>query len=636
MPSPNALPAPPLSDEQADAVVQLTRALDAPGLWWLSGYAAGLATSRAAPAQSAPAVAVRPDAATAGRLTIVYGSQTGNAKRTAEQLAQEVEGTGVAVRVLRADAYPVRELKTERHLYLVISTQGDGDPPDDARELVEFLAGKRAPRLEQLRYAVLGLGDSSYPQFCAIGQRLDARLAELGAQRLLPRGDADLDVDTVAAPWRAQALAAAREALAPAAQDAAHGAADASRKPLATVTPLRPQAAAHGRDHPFAAELLANQRITLARGRGASPKDIRHIELSLEDSGLHYEPGDALGLWPRNPEPLVEAILSTLKLDGEREVAQGETALPLREWLTARRELTRLARPFLAAHAERAGDAELQAIVQPGHPLLADWLANRQVIDLLQRHPADWSADALVAALRPLTPRLYSIASSRKAVGEEVHLTVAHVEYGADADTRWGAASHYLATRAEGERLPVYVEANERFRLPADAARDVIMIGPGTGVAPFRAFVQERAATRPTRAGAPGRNWLFFGNPHFRSDFLYQLEWQRALKSGELDRIDLAFSRDASRSPAWDGRALAGDSHKKIYVQDRIRERGAELYDWLENGAHLYVCGAIAMGKDVHGALLDAVSARKGGDREAAVEYLDALQREGRYARDVY
>ncbi len=612
MPSPNSLPAPPLSEEQADAIAKLTRALDAPGLWWLSGYAAGLATSRPTPAQSAPAVAVRPDAATAGRLTIVYGSQTGNAKRVAEQLALEVEGAGLAVRLLRADTYPVRELKTERHLYLVISTQGDGDPPDDARELFEFLTGKRAPRLEQLHYAVLGLGDSSYPQFCAIGQRLDERLAELGAQRLLPRGEADLDIDTVAVPWRTQALSAAKEIV----------------KPLATVTPLRPQiaasAATHGRDHPFSAELIANQRITLAHGRAASPKDIRHIELSLEDSGLHYEPGDALGLWPRNPDALVDTILTTLKLDGEQAVAQGDTTLPLREWLASKRELTKLARPFIAAQAERSGDTELQSILQPGNVVLGEWLANRQVIDLLQRHPADWSAEALVAALRPLTPRLYSIASSRKAVGDEVHLTIAHVEYDSGAQDgmlRWGAASHYLATRGEGERLPVYIETNERFRLPADASRDVIMIGPGTGVAPFRAFVQERAAVRPMTTGAPGRNWLFFGNPHFRSDFLYQLEWQRALKSGELDRIDLAFSRDQAQ---------------KIYVQDRIRERGEDLYDWLQNGAHLYVCGAIAMGKDVHGALLDIVAEHKHGDRDAAAEYLDDLQRQGRYARDVY
>jgi len=586
---PQALLAPPLSAEMADAVARLTQELDASGLWWLSGYAAGLASrsglalpppAEAAPAQPASAAAARQD--TAGRLTIVYGSQTGNARRVAEQLAAEVEGLGLPVRLLRADTYPTREL-----------TQGDGDPPDDARELVDFITGKRAPRLEHLHYAILGLGDSSYPQFCAIGQGLDARLAELGAQRLLPRGDADLDIDTVAAPWRRQALAAAKEAL----------------KPLATVTPLRPQTVAvpspPAREQPFAAELLVNQRITSAR----SGKDVRHIELSLEGSGLQYAPGDALGVSPRNPDALVDAVLDTLRLDGDSVVAHAEQTLPLRDWLSRKRELTKLARPFLLAHGERSGDADLQALLAPGNAALAEWLGERQVIDLLQAWPADWAPEALVAALRPLVPRLYSIASSQKVVGDEAHLTVAHIEYQRAGATRWGAASHFLASRADGDALPIHIERNERFRLPADASRDVIMIGPGTGVAPFRGFVQERAAI-----GAAGRNWLFFGNPHFSSDFLYQLEWQRALKSGQLQRLDLAFSRDRA---------------DRIYVQQRLRERGRDVYDWLQNGAHLYVCGAIAMGKDVHAALLDVIATHNGGDAEAAAN-------QGRYARDVY
>ncbi|WP_149194912.1 assimilatory sulfite reductase (NADPH) flavoprotein subunit [Luteimonas suaedae] len=609
--SPQALPAPPLSAEHADALRRLTDGLDGAGLWWLSGYAAGLASRSAAPTAQAPAA--QSEVATGNRLTIVYGSQTGNARRVAERLAADVEHGGLTVRLLSADAYPVRELKHEHHLYLVISTQGDGDPPDDARDLYAFLTGKRAPKLPQLHYAVLGLGDSSYPQFCAIGQTLDARLAELGATRMFDRGDADLDIDTVATPWRQQALAAAREAL----------------KPSATVTPLRPPSAAvpaYDRDRPFAAELLVDQRITA----GGSDRDIRHFELSLEDAGLHYEPGDALGVWPRNAPELVDEVLSTLALDGDAAVAHGGDELPLREWLGARRELTRLARPLLAAHAERAGDATLTALLAPERNAeLARWTGDRQVIDLLREAPAAWPADALVAALRPLTPRLYSIASSRKAVGDEAHLTIAHVDYLHGEARRFGVASHFLAAAGEGAPIPVYLERNERFRLPADPARDVIMIGPGTGVAPFRGFLQERVAI-----GASGRNWLFFGNPHFRSDFLYQLEWQRALKSGQLHRIDLAFSRDRV-----DARGAAPESAaapRKTYVQHRIRERGRELYAWLEGGAHLYVCGAIAMGKDVHTALLDVIATHGGRDPEAAGEYLDSLQQEGRYARDTY
>lgn len=603
MSTPQANIVSPLPEDLTTAVAGLTSRLDTAGLWWLSGYAAGLASRAPAAVQSAPlqsSAVARADPSHAAHLTIVYGSQAGNAKRVAEQLAADAAGAGLDVQLLRADRYRVRDLKQERHLYLVVSTQGDGNPSDDARELYDFITSKRAPRLEQLQYAVLGLGDSSYPQFCAIGQVLDARLAELGAQRLLPRGDADLDIDTVAGPWRTQALDAAR----------------ASLKPLATVTPLRPQPAtpssAHTREQPLAAPLLANQRITLAE----AGKDIRHIELSLEDSGLHYEPGDALGIWPRNPTALVDSILSTLRLDGDSAVSIAGDTLPLREWLSSKRELTRLARPFLVAHAERSGDAGLGALLASGNAAVADWLRQRQLIDVLQAHPGDWSVDALVAALHPLAPRLYSIASSRKAVGDEAHLTVAHIEYPQAGEVRWGAASHHLASLAEDDTVPVYIEANERFRLPADPASDIIMIGPGTGVAPFRGFVQERSAI-----GAGGRNWLLFGNTHFRTDFLYQLEWQRALKSGELHRLDLAFSRDGA---------------EKVYVQHRLRERGRELYDWLQAGAHLYVCGAIAMGKDVHAALLDVVATYNGGDPDAAAAYLDELQRKGRYARDLY
>jgi sulfite reductase (NADPH) flavoprotein alpha-component len=289
----------------------------------------------------------------------------------------------------------------------------------------------------------------------------------------------------------------------------------------------------------------------------------------------------------------------------------------LREWLTSQRELTRLSRPFVAALAEHSVDAELQALLQPENAeALRAVLIDRQPIDLLQNHPAAWSGDALVAALRPLTPRLYSIASSRAAVDGEGHLTVAHVEHETRAGIRWGAASHWLATRGEGETVEVYLEPNERFRLPADPDRDIVMIGPGTGVAPFRAFVQQRAA-----AGGRGRNWLLFGNPHFRSDFLYQTEWQAALKHGTLHRMDVAFSRDLA---------------EKIYVQDRLREHGRDVFDWLENGAHLYVCGATSMARDVEHALRDVIIDHGARDGEAADAYIAKLRDAHRYARDVY
>lgn len=613
-----AVSSPPslLAPDQAVLLDKLTSGLDGAGLWWLSGYAAGLARSHSFSPERPTALAAV-ESQSAPQLTVVYGSQTGNAKRLAEKLRQQLEAAGVGARLLRADAYPTRELKNERYLAIVISTQGDGDPPDDARGLVEFIAGKRAPRLPDLHYAVFGLGDSSYPQFCAAGLQLDERLAELGASRWLARADADLDIDSVADPWLATFLDTARETLKP-------------HAPLATVTPLRPGAAvtsaAWTREHPFSAELLSNQRIT-ARD---SEKDIRHIELSLEGSGLQYEPGDALGIWPVNPPRLVDTVLATLALDGEQAIAHAGQTLPLREWLSSKRELTRLSRPFVATHALHAHSDELNGLLAPDSATaLSRLLSERQIIDLLQAWPGAWSGEELVAALRPLTPRLYSIASSARVVGEEAHLTVAHVEYAIDGDTRWGAASDHLARADEGSRLPIFIEPNERFRLPSDGSRDVIMIGPGTGVAPFRGFLQERAA-----AGARGRNWLFFGNPHARSDFLYQVEWQDALRRGELHRLDLAFSRDRVRP--IDATADAAPT-PRTYVQDRLRENGRDVYAWLEGGAHVYVCGdATRMARDVHAALLAVIGEHGGKSVEAVTEYLNDLQAQGRYARDVY
>ncbi|MET0808915.1 MAG: assimilatory sulfite reductase (NADPH) flavoprotein subunit, partial [Pseudoxanthomonas sp.] len=400
--------------------------------------------------------------------------------------------------------------------------------------------------------------------------------------------------------------------------------------PSATVTTLRPQlASSWSHDKPFDAELLFNQRISGREFKGigylkygGAGKDVRHIELSLQGSGLHYEPGDALGVRHRNPDVLVESVLETLELDGDAPVkgtpVQGkDESLPLREWLATRSELSKLSRPFLASHAAQGRSETLNDLLAPARNTeFAELLGTHQLVDVLRRWPAHWEPQELVAALRPLAPRLYSIASSRKRVGEEVHLTVDVLDYQAFGHAHVGAASGFLSSLGEGEHAPVYIEANDRFRVPADASRDVIMVGPGTGVAPFRAFVQERAET-----GASGRNWLLFGARHFNTDFLYQSEWQDALRTGELHRLDLAFSRDQAH---------------KLYVQQRLRERGRDVFDWLQGGAHFYVCGAIGMGKDVHAALLQIVAEHAGVDAEGAADYLSKLQAEGRYSRDVY
>lgn len=627
----------PLDAERRALLQRLTEGTDAPTLWWLSGYLAGLAapTARGVDAvlHGATALPGLPTLAPASplaleveTLTVIYGSQTGNAKRAAEVLLADAGTRGPKARLLRADAYPLADLKRETHLIIIISTQGDGDPPDDARGFVEHLLGRRAPRLEGLRFAVLGLGDSSYAKFCEVGRVLDARLAELGGTRLATLGEADVDIDTVAVPWRAGVLRAL-EALRPAAAEAAPGGvairasiidpAKASRSTLGSAT----------RAAPVLAELLANTRLT---GRG-SDRDTRHLEFAIDPATLDYAPGDAAGVWPLQAPALVEAILEATTLDGDVRIDLDGESLPLRQWLGQRRELTRLNRPLLKAHAERSDSTALSAKLADAAASTA-LLQRTPLLDLLLAHPAAWTAIDLVRQLRPIAPRLYSIASSREAVGDELHLTIGHEVFEGHDGLRYGAASHYLSTLKEGDTARLFIERNERFRLPADASRDVIMIGPGTGVAPFRGFVQHRAAT-----GARGRNWLFFGNPHFRSDFLYQVEWQKALKAGQLHRLDLAFSRDALvEGPHRDVRALVGDP-PKVYVQQRIKERGAELWRWLQDGAHLYVCGdATRMAKDVHAALLAITQQHGGLDRDAAADYLTGLERTARYARDVY
>ena len=597
----------PLDAERTELLLRVVEGLEPATLQWLSGFAAGVAHERAAGrggalAPAAPAPAVRPDGVP--RLTIVYGSQTGNGKRIAERLGRAAEAAGLAARVYASGLYPLKDLPKERLLVVVVSTQGDGDPPDDARGFLEFLASRRAPKLEQLSFSVLALGDSSYPKFCETGRQVDDRLAALGARRLLDRIDCDVDYDTLATPWLERVVGTARETL--------------GAPQVATVTRLRtaPVAPQFSREQPFAAEVIANQRIT---ARDAT-KDVRHVELALEGSGLSYAPGDALGVWHENPAPVVDDVLKAARLDGSEPVELDGQSKPLRDWLGFNREVTRVTRPFLAQQAERSGDPELAAVLQPGHESdLRRTLKDLQVVDLLQRHRSEWDAKAFVQALRPLAPRLYSIASSPEAVGEEAHLTVAVVDYEFGGQRRLGAASAYLAgLTGEDARARVFIEHNERFRLPNDTARDVIMIGPGTGVAPFRGFLQHREAQ-----GATGRNWLFFGARHFQSEFLYQVEWQEALRNGVLTRLDAAFSRDRSTP--------------RTYVQDRLRAAGHDLYAWLEGGAYLYVCGdAEQMAPDVNATLVDIVTQHGGRSREDAETYVRALADDRRYLRDVY
>ncbi len=604
------LPAPILDAEHHAAIEKLAAGLDPIALSWASGYLAGLSRARAGGAALPLATALShvPSGEARGespvRATILYASQTGNGRRVAERFARNAEANGLAVRLVSAADFAPRELAAERLLFLVASTHGDGDPPDDARALIDHLLGKRAPRLERLGFAVLALGDSSYPKFCETGRQIDARLAALGARRLAPLQECDLDYDADASTWADRALALAREQLG-----------EIGGPRLAVVTPLRPAAAEASREKPLEVEVLASQRIT---GRG-SMREVRHLEIAAPAGRLDYEPGDALGIVHRNPQIAIDGVLRAAGLDGAATVEHDGRSQPLAAWLQSEREITRLSRPFLEAHARLADAPALSEALRPDgaaqlRALLKDW----QVADVLSRYPAAWSPAALVGALRTLAPRLYSIASSRLSVGDEAHLTVAVVDYHQDGARRVGAASTFLAGRTpESETVQAYIERNPRFRLPADGQRDVVMIGPGTGVAPFRGFLQHREAS-----GATGRNWLFFGARHFDDEFLYQAEWLAALKRGSLHRLDVAFSRDTPR---------------RVHVQQRMAEQGAELFRWIDGGAHVYVCGdAQQMAPDVHAALIDLVRVHGGRDQDAARAYVEQLLAERRYARDVY
>lgn len=597
----------PLPAERIELLERLLSGLDSHSLYWISGYVAAAAQAQLRDGSSASYTSAAPSIQEVP-VSILYGSQTGNAAKIASNLHQQLQAQNVPARLIRADRYSLKELRNEKQLYVVISTQGDGDPPEDSRAFVEQLLSPRAPKLDQLSFSVLALGDSSYPKFCSVGKAIDARLAELGAQRLIDRADADVEIELVSEPWLAQTKAAALKFA-------------AATRPSASVLalPRRPSAApiTFSAEHPYLAPVLAAQRITTK----ASSRDIRHLELGFEAGTLRYEPGDALGVLVENPPTTVHEILQQLNQSGDSAVSVKGSASTLITALSQSKEITRVSKAFVQALAQRVGPsdrAELEQLLgTSGAAQLSSYLADWQLLDFLQRYPSSWQAQDLIDALRPLKPRLYSIASSMRSVGEEVHLCVAHIAYQHNDQARFGAGSHYLAGTEPGQSLRAFVESNERFRLPADPSRDVIMIGPGTGVAPFRAFVQERQ-----EAGASGRNWLFFGNPNFRHDFLYQLEWQQALKDKHLTRLDLAFSRDQA---------------EKIYLQQRLREQAKELYQWLDNGAHLYVCGdATRMAKDVEKALLEVIGSQSGKSPDQAREYLMELSQSQRYQRDIY
>ena len=583
-----------LSSEPLRRLNEAISNLSAQELQWASGYLAGLAA--AGGAQSAHPV----DASVEQEmLTILYGSQTGTGRRIARDVELAAQAKRIANHAISMADFKTNQLKKLRKALFIVSTHGDGDPPDDAQDLYDYLLDDRAPRLEQLHYSVLALGDSSYANFCQTGREIDERLASLGANRLVDRVECDLDYEEGARAWTSQSVEKVCEEF---------GDTKAS-----TYLRAVPDAPVHDRTNPYSAEVIVNQPIV---GRGSS-KEVHHIELSFEGSGLNYFPGDSLGVLPTNPTVLVDELLQVLGLDRDASLTIGARELGISQALSSHYEITKASRGFIEKYAELCASDELKGLLgDKQRAELAVFLKEHQIVDVLVQFPAKLNATQFVSTLRKLTPRLYSLASSIDANPDEAHLTVGVVDYLAFGRVHYGAASSYLAN-CEHTHLPVYVETNERFRLPADCNAPIIMVGPGTGVAPFRAFMQQRELEDAT-----GKNWLFFGDRTFANDFLYQREWLRYRKTGLLNRLEVAFSRDQE------------DKH---YVQHRMTACGREMYAWLEEGAYLYVCGdALRMASDVDKALIEIVAEHGGYDLDRAREYVAALRRDGRYLRDVY
>ncbi|WP_296804947.1 assimilatory sulfite reductase (NADPH) flavoprotein subunit [Thiocapsa sp.] len=588
----------PVDDHQLRALQVALKDMSPTQIAWVSGYLAGIGGR-------GPTAPAEPKAVET--ITILYGSQTGNAKAVAEQLGSQALGQGMDVRVISMGDFSPRKLTKERWVLLVVSTHGEGEPPESAFALHAFVQDQGAVRLEQLRYAVLGLGDSSYEHFCRTAVDFDRRLAELGAQRILPLQCCDLDYRPDTERWSTDALNRLN-AIAP------RRAGNVVAMPglRSHQEQSQNQARPYDKDNPYPATLLENRRITTPD----AVADVRHLALAIDPGALHYRPGDALGVWVKNDPALADAILAGVGLEGETRIRLGDEEIDLRRALIERLELTQLHPTTVRAWSERSCTPELKALATDAATLRA-YSGERQLIDLVSDHPAPIDAPALVALLRPLQPRLYSIASSQAEYEDEVHLTVSVVRYQAHGRDHLGAASGFLSERlGRNEAVRVYLAENDAFRLPDDGNTPLIMIGSGTGVAPYRAFLQQRAAN-----GDGGRNWLIFGNRHFHRDFLYQLDWQAHRKAGRLDRVSLAFSRDGAQ---------------KLYVQQRLREEGMEILRWIDAGAHLYVCGATVMGQAVDRALVDIFTTEAGLDPDAAQACVDTLRREARYHRDLY
>lgn len=603
----------PFNQEQVELLNRLIPTLTDGQRLWLGGYIAafqaGVATPQAgligqvgqnpvAAPSSAPAVS--------REVTVLYGSQTGNSIGLSKKLGKKLEEQGLQVTLSSMGDFKPNGLKKIENLLIVVSTHGEGEPPDNAIPFHEFLNSKRAPKLDGLRYSVLALGDTSYEFFCQTGKDFDKRLQELGGTALVPRVDCDVDFDEPAAAWMNDVLASLSGA-------ATTAGAVTSEAITAAVSSGESE---FNRTNPFKAEVLENLNLN---GRG-SDRETRHIELSLEGSNLDYEPGDSLGVFPENHPRLVDELIAAMGWNADEQVTVNKNGdqVSVYEALLRHYEITAVTKPVAEQLAKLSSGNELTALLANDSEF-RNVMNSSDLLDVVQDYALKGiPAAQFLAVLRKIPARLYSIASSSKSFPDEVHLTVRTVRYEARGRQRYGVCSVHLAERIEaGDTLPVYIQHNPNFKLPENPDTPIIMVGPGTGVAPFRSFLGEREET-----GAEGKTWLFYGDQHFSTDFLYQTEWQRWLKDGVLTKMDVAFSRD---------------TEQKVYVQHRMLEHSKELYQWLQDGASVYICGdEKKMAHDVHAALITILQQEGGLSSEQAVEYMTRLQQEKRYQRDVY
>ncbi len=572
---------------------------------WLNGFLAGLFSQ-------VPGGALQPNAAPpkppGEPLVILFGSQTGSAEGLAKKLAKESESRGFAPKLFQLNDYEQANLPVASKAVIISSTWGDGEPPDNAVNFWNWIKADSAPRLENLNFAVLGLGDKNYSDFCGASKKFDERLAALGAKRLAPRGECDVDYEVPAKSW----IDGLWDKLGSAAST--NGAAAGATNGAVNGKPVE-EKKGYGKSNPFPAKLLKNVLLN----KPGSGKEVRHYEIALNGSGLTYEAGDALGVVPVNCSELVDDVIAALKAKPDENVKFGDNIMSLREALTHYFDVNKPSQELLAVVAKAAPQSELAALLAPEkRDDLKKWLWGRHVIDLLELLPAPMPVAEFVPLLKRLAPRLYSISSSPKAHPGEVHLTVGAVRYESHGRVRKGVASTFLADRVgDTNFVKVFVQPSHGFKPPANGDLPIIMVGPGTGIAPFRAFLEERQAT-----SAKGKNWLFFGDQKRDADFLYEELLTGWKTSDFLTRLDLAFSRD---------------QEKKIYVQDRMTENAAELWSWLESGAHFYVCGdASRMAKDVDAALHKIVETVGGKSADDAKAYVAKLKSDKRYQRDVY